>query len=339
MQNPQCVNGTARDACVAPVHHPDVVNLEAVPTIPETIAPSTTNPAPGDKKKGREKNYSQKEEMALCTAYLSTTKGPIQGANQSGGAYRKCIHEYYNAHKDFPSTRSADPLSKRWAIIQATVARFCSFFAEQVHLNASGKTEEDRVTERCYHRVRSNCGDKVQIKFLHCWYLLRGESKWQDALPALLEDRKGKGRASTSTSAAPSETVGSPEGRPIGQDRAKKLRTGEGGDSASSACLEVLQRLMVSREVDMEVRDAKLDSLLQVEAEKVALKKEHILVQREAIEVQKTLLQHKVSRASYVDALREDEIVAMDLEGLPDLKRQYWEAHQKEIMERCLNGH
>ncbi|OEL30719.1 hypothetical protein BAE44_0008260 [Dichanthelium oligosanthes] len=176
----------------------------------------------------------------------------------------------------------------------------------------------------------------TKFKFIHCWVLLRGERKWQDALPAILEDRKGKGKASASTSDAPSETVGSAQGRPIGRDRAKKLRSGDGSDSVNSACVDVLQRLAVSRDADTEARETKLVELLQVEAEKVAVQKENIQVQREAIEVQKHLLQHKVSRANYVDALREDEIMVMDLEGLSERKRRYWEARQNEIMDRRL---
>ncbi|OEL35291.1 hypothetical protein BAE44_0003690 [Dichanthelium oligosanthes] len=153
---------------------------------------------------------------------------------------------------------------------------------EQVRLNMSRKMEGDRLNDATaeYEVIVG-----TKFKFLHCWYLLRGESKWQDALSALLEDRKGKGKASASTTAAPSETVGSVEGRPIGRDRAKKLRSGDGGDSSSSTCLEVLQQLTISREADTEARDAKLDDLLQVEAKKIKLKEEHILVQREAIEV------------------------------------------------------
>ncbi|OEL14585.1 hypothetical protein BAE44_0024396 [Dichanthelium oligosanthes] len=226
----------------------------------------------------------------------------------TGGAYWKRIYEYYNSHKDFLSTRFSESLSKRWAIIQAAVARFCSFFAEQGRLNESGKTEENRLNDAT---AEYEVIIRTKFKFLHCWYILRGERKWQDTLPALLKGRKGKGKASALASAAPTKTVGASEGRPICRDRAKKLRSGEGGDSSSSACLEVLQRLTVSREADTEARDVKLD----------------------------TCCKWRLKRAYSIDAVREDEIMSMDLEGLPERKRRYWEARQNEIMDRRLDGH
>ncbi|OEL27022.1 hypothetical protein BAE44_0011959 [Dichanthelium oligosanthes] len=155
-----------------------------------------------------------------------------------------------------------------------------------------------------------------RFNLLHCWSILRTERKWQDTLSAKVKEHRGKGKASASASAPGSESGAACEGRPIGRVRAKKLRSGEGGSSSSSACLEVLQRLTVSREADTQARDAKVDNLLQVEAEKVALKKEHLMLQREAIEVQKNLLQFKVSKASSADTEREDQIIAMDMEGL-----------------------
>ncbi|OEL38010.1 hypothetical protein BAE44_0000971 [Dichanthelium oligosanthes] len=142
------------------------------------------------------------------------------------------------------------------------------------------------------------------------------EHKWQDKLFGKVEEcSRGKATAAAFGSAQGSDTGGPKDGgRPIGRDRAKKLRSVEGGSSSSLVCLEVSQRLTV------------------------ALKKEHLMLQREAIEVQKNPLQFKVAKASSADTEREDQIMSMDLEGLSERKRRYWEARQNEIIDRRLNG-
>ncbi|OEL35219.1 hypothetical protein BAE44_0003762 [Dichanthelium oligosanthes] len=93
--------------------------MECLGSCPPNIATSEpVEPAAiaGNSKKvaRRERNYFHKEDEVLCSAYLNVSKDPIQGANQTGDAYWKQIHQYFHEHKDFPSNRTLESLQHRW---------------------------------------------------------------------------------------------------------------------------------------------------------------------------------------------------------------------------------
>jgi hypothetical protein len=94
----------------------------------------------------RERNYSTREDEALCSAYLNVSKDPIVGANQTGKAYWQRVHDFYHEHKDFPGpARNPVSLGHRWGIISRATSVFTSLKARQDRLNQSGTTEEDKV--------------------------------------------------------------------------------------------------------------------------------------------------------------------------------------------------
>ncbi|OEL30790.1 hypothetical protein BAE44_0008191 [Dichanthelium oligosanthes] len=130
-------------------------------------------------------------------------------------------------------------MQHHWSGIQKDTARFCSCVVEQNRRNESGKTNDDRLHDALEHFEGVV---KRSFHYMHYWYILRSERKWLDKLSGKEEERsKGKGTTAASASAQGSGTGGGEEeGRPIGRDRAKKLRSGEGGSSTSSANLEVL---------------------------------------------------------------------------------------------------
>ncbi|OEL21594.1 Bifunctional nitrilase/nitrile hydratase NIT4 [Dichanthelium oligosanthes] len=142
------------------------------------------------------------------------------------------------------------------------------------------------------------------FNFMHCWYILRVEGKWQAKVARKLDDRRPeKGPVVPCPSAQGSEG-GIPEatGRPIGCDTAKKRRSCEGG-SSSSACLEV-------------------------EVEKLAVKKEHVQVQKEALEMQRNIFGLQLQQASSPEKDREERIMSMDMQNVSEWMREFWEARQ-----------
>ncbi|OEL35772.1 hypothetical protein BAE44_0003210 [Dichanthelium oligosanthes] len=283
---------------------------------PDPIATSEpeepTPPTPKTKKNKlepkREKNYSQREDEVLCLAYLNVAKDAIKGANQSKDTYWKRIHAYFHEHKHFVSTRSAGSMMQRWGTIKREVSRFCGIKNQQDRLNESGKTDDDRLSDamRLFQEVVEH-----QFNFLHCWVIL--------LLKGLIQ--------------RPPDSVA----RPIGWDAAKKRRSMQQGSESFSACLEVLQQMTMSREATNQAQATNVETMLDVEAKKLAAKMENNVLQREAIEVQRNLLQYKMSRGSQDDQWSEEKIMSLDLTHYTPLQRQYWEEHQIEIMNRRRN--
>ena len=80
------------------------------------------------------------------------------------------------------------------------------------------------------------------FKFIHCWYMLRNEMKWNEWLASM---SASNGEPSTEPATANADATLPPRiDRPNGRDRAKKPRT---SSTASSACLEVLQKMSMDR--------------------------------------------------------------------------------------------
>jgi hypothetical protein len=81
--------------------------------------------------------------------------------------------------------------------------------------------------------------------YYHCWLILRNENKWCDCLAYL--SVKDKDNKSSGEEAAPKMDPTSTEERPIGRDRAKKLKRAASESASSTACLEVLQKMSNDR--------------------------------------------------------------------------------------------
>lgn len=122
----------------------------------------------------RGKSFNKEEDRIICSAFLNVSKDPITGlspylehgiilsitcthnihlvsylcvgTNQSSGGYYQRMHEYFAENMDIPTTRSQLAISNRWLAIQRAVNKFCGFFSTVERLDASGKTEKDRVS-------------------------------------------------------------------------------------------------------------------------------------------------------------------------------------------------
>ncbi|OEL20692.1 hypothetical protein BAE44_0018289 [Dichanthelium oligosanthes] len=90
-----------------------------------------------------------------------------------------------------------------------------------------------------------------QFNFLHCWVILRNERKWEDKMNGVKEGRTRSRMPADPSASAKGTDSEAPDSaaRPMGRDAAKKRRSMQQGSESSSAYLEVLQRMTVSREV------------------------------------------------------------------------------------------
>jgi hypothetical protein len=82
------------------------------------------------------------------------------------------------------------------------------------------------------------------FKFLHCWFILRNEMKWNSQLATMHAQRSGD--AAEGVEAKVDPTLPPRMERPVGRDRAKKQRSNT-QSSSSSACLKVLQKMSMDQ--------------------------------------------------------------------------------------------
>jgi len=85
------------------------------------VTPSASSTRPNDK---RSKNFSEKEDEILVSAWLNVSLDPITGANQTHKSYWTRIHDYFDENLPFPSDRTQNSLMHRWSTIQDSVNKF-----------------------------------------------------------------------------------------------------------------------------------------------------------------------------------------------------------------------
>jgi hypothetical protein len=78
------------------------------------------------------------------------------------------------------------------------------------------------------------------FKFLHCWFILCNEAKWNAHLTTMHGQKDGD--ATEGVQAEGDPTLPPRMERPMGRDRAKKQRSNT-QSSSSLACLEELQKM------------------------------------------------------------------------------------------------
>jgi len=133
----------------------------------------------GNKNKKRTRNFSEKEDILLASAWLEVSMDAVQSIDQTRSSYWQRIHEYYHKHKTFESDRNISSLSHHWGIIQGSVSKFCSWYSQVLRSNQSGVTEQDKIQQACV-LYKDADPDKRSFGLLHCWNLLQHAQKWND---------------------------------------------------------------------------------------------------------------------------------------------------------------
>lgn len=65
----------------------------------------------GNKNKKRTRNFSEKEDILLASAWLEVSMDAVQSIDQTRSSYWQRIHECYHKHKTFESDRNISYLS------------------------------------------------------------------------------------------------------------------------------------------------------------------------------------------------------------------------------------
>jgi hypothetical protein len=178
------------------------------------------------------------------------------------------------------------------------------------------------------------------FKLIHCWLILRHLSKWNDWLAK--EWQKGTKKASVQDVSQGSPGASVQDGtegstvptRPIGRDKAKRLRTTPAGtSSSSSAYIDVLQKIHENRsKYDARVEAATIEEAqtIATRAErKLALQEQHVWIQQKQLEIATEILNLQKEE-------QEDKIMSLDVEKMAPWVRDYYIAKQKKIASRAL---
>ncbi|KAG8089513.1 hypothetical protein GUJ93_ZPchr0011g28617 [Zizania palustris] len=124
--------------------------------------------------------------------------------------------------------------------------------------------------------------------------------------------------------------------RPIGRDKAKRMRTcPAGSSSSSSAYIDVLQKIHEDRsKYDARVEAATIEEAqaIATRAErKLALQEKHVSIQEKQLEIATELLNLQKED-------REDKVMSLDVEKMSPWVRDYYIRKQKEIAARAASG-
>jgi len=162
------------------------------------------------------------------------------------------------------------------------------------------------------------------FKFIHCWFILRNEMKWNEWLVTASASNEEPAVQPVEENIDP--TLPPRIDRPNGRDKAKKARNST--SSSSSACLEVLQKMSIDRSAYEErVQAASEEEAKEIASHserKLAIQEEQLQIQKAQVEVQKEMLQLQKED-------REERIMTMDVEKMQPWVRDYYINKQKKI--------
>jgi hypothetical protein len=156
--------------------------------------------------------------------------------------------------------------------------------------------------------------------YYHCWLILRREKKWCDWLASLtVKDKQSKDPVEE---AAPKLAPTSTEERPMGRNRAKKMKraASESASASSTACLEVLQKMSNDRSL-FEERQEELSRELVSRADRKLAAQERLAAAQERL-------------AAAQEFEQEQRIMSIDIEKVVPWQRDYYLKLQQKIMQK-----
>ena len=105
--------------------------------------------------KGRTANYTNKEDVLICTAWKKVSQDATVGTDQSAVTYWQRIKEFFDARNTSGHQRSSDSIRQRWGTINAECQKWARCLANVERMNPSGYGESDLVIIICYSCVHS----------------------------------------------------------------------------------------------------------------------------------------------------------------------------------------
>ena len=180
------------------------------------------------------------------------------------------------------------------------------------------------------------------FQFMHCWKILRNESKWNDKVLELNSNSAGiGGEGSSQANTAPTAVAdegneNSIPARPAGRDSTKRKRVADA--SSSSTTVDVLQRIHDNREKCQQKEDEQMVQILTRKDEKLSLQREYLDLKKQQREENLILRKQEadnVAKQAEAQLLTaEAAIMAIDIDKVAPHLNNYYIGMQRLIMER-----
>ncbi|KAJ0570586.1 putative glutathione transferase [Helianthus annuus] len=301
------------------LHGNSIVSLDDSPPLP-------TNPI-SIKKSTRGVNFIPEEDKLLVSAWLNHSLDAIQGTDQKYSQLWEKIFEYFQQHKETTTERTIKSLSNRWSCIQKATNSFCSCLAQVERLNQSGMTEQDKFDKA---KIMYQSEEKCNFLFEHCWNLLKDQPKW--ILRDAAKQRKTMVPPPTPTttpSPSPTRNVIEDEvvelDRPMGKKAVVQKRKAEGKQTEEIIQLKKMKFTLLEEAQAQEKEYFRLKTEKMEYDKKAEDERLRLLSEKLRIEAEKTELAKKES---------DQRIMMMDMSGMTEIQRLYFEELQKEIVMR-----
>ncbi|KNE98372.1 hypothetical protein PSTG_08292 [Puccinia striiformis f. sp. tritici PST-78] len=232
---------------------------------------------------------------------------PLNSTNQSGTTFWDRVHGHYMEHlPQYP--RSADSVKSRFGIVQRLTTKFHGCVKQIILANQSGKTIADRIPAALKLYVALNKDKGKDYAHMQCYHILSNAQKWLDYCEQLEQKRLADmKRMNDLLSDNPQSDLAS-ETTAIPSVRSEDAYRPPGNKKAKDARVQ-------------ELKDTKWKDDL--------------------IKVNRDLANHSESQSAIL-AEQKDALVAMsdestmliDLNNIPDAKREFFEWRQQKVMEK-----
>jgi hypothetical protein len=130
--------------------------------------------------KGKRKEWTNSEELALAKAWKSASKDPITDTDQQGSTFWETVA------KSIPG-RESSACSTTWCRMSKIVQKYAGHYSTVAALNISG-ANEDVLREKANVVYKEKEGSTFSLHLV--WLELKSEPKWQSGKD--LEDAAGK---------------------------------------------------------------------------------------------------------------------------------------------------
>ncbi|XP_050264434.1 uncharacterized protein LOC126708621 [Quercus robur] len=296
---------------------------------PVSVSDSPPPPPPqvenASSTKGKQgSNFSVEEDKLLVAAWLNTSVDTINNNEQTQNNFRQKVWEYFMQYNSSGTARTVISLLSHWGTISEKTNKFSGCMAQVNALHQSGIIEEDKITN-----AKTLYLEKHKKPFLlgHCWLMLKDQPKF--ANPNNARSRSSVPPTSESISISEGD-CGSELGktsnfeRPIGRKAEKAIRKNKAIEKDVGEYLNKKLKL--------------IEDVTRLEEEKMFIEKEKLAIEKESkeekLKIEKERIMIKKKKFEMTEMLEDERIMMIDISGLTETQKVFYEQLQEKIMAR-----